>query len=223
MSRVKQKEGSKGSLRWIQWYVNNDPNGLNAALAAASGGRIGGVEWRSPLQADHYAEYSDGAFLERLGLNLSTRTLDSFWPKRGPQWDALGVTVRDEPVLVEAKSSIAELITPPTAASEPARGKISSALKETADHLGIKPTCDWSRTFYQYANRLAHLYLLNELNQSKAWLVFVYFVGDSEVSGPSSEAEWKTALQVMEGALGVRRHRLLQRKLNVFLDVPSAS
>jgi hypothetical protein len=113
------------------------------------------------------------------------------------------------------------MITPPTAAREPSRGKISSALKETADFLGIEPTCDWSRTFYQYANRLAHLYLLNGLNDQKAWLVFLYFVGDSEVSGPSSEAEWKTALQVMDGALGVRRHRLLQRKLDVFLQVPS--
>ena len=43
----------------------------------------------------------------------------------------------------------------------------------------MRSTCDWSGTFYQYANRLAHLYLLHELNDVDAWLVFVYFVGDS--------------------------------------------
>ena len=43
------------------------------------------------------------------------------------------------------------------------------------------PRTDWSHCFYQYANRLAHLYLLRESNGLDAFLVFVYFVDDRTV------------------------------------------
>ncbi len=35
-----------------------------------------------------------------------------------------------------------------------------------------------TKGFYQYINRLAHLYLLRVLNKIPAYLVFVYFVND---------------------------------------------
>jgi hypothetical protein len=93
-------------------------------------------------------------------------------------------------------------------------------LAETADFFGADSTCDWTGTFYQYTNRLAHLYLLHELNAIDAWLLFVYFVGDSDVHGPDTVAEWKAALEVMYGALDLnRRHPLLRRRVDVFVDV----
>ena len=94
---------------------------------------------------------------------------------------------------------------------------IRSSLDKTAGFFGAKTSCDWSGTFYQYANRLAHLYLLNELNEIDSWLVFVYFVGDEDVRGPKSEAEWQAAIEVLHGALGLRRH--LSRVVEVCLDV----
>lgn len=121
---------------------------------------------------------------------------------------------------MEAKANIPEIISPATGAGEASREVIEKGLDETARHLGVSSSCDWSGTFYQYANRWAHLYLLRELNRIDAWLVFVYFIGDTDVNGPSSKVEWKAALEVMHGALGLRRrHRLLNYVLDVFIDV----
>jgi hypothetical protein len=41
-------------------------------------------------------------------------------------------------------------------------------------------------------NRLAHLYFLCELNGVPAFLVFVYFVNDQEMQGPTTKKEWQT-------------------------------
>lgn len=221
MSRYPQNPGERGSLRWIQHFVNERPGELDEAIRSASGGGIETpIEWRSPLEDDDFAEYRDDAFLDRLGVTLTERSLDSFWPRGGPQWDALGVDAEGTAILVEAKANIPEVISSRTGAGPDSKETIDSALKEVADHLGVNGTCEWSGTFYQYANRLAHLYLLHELNGVDAWLVFVYFVGDSDVNGPDSEAEWRAAIEVLHGALGLKRHRLLNRTVDVFVDTP---
>ena len=82
MSRVVQKTGLRGSLKWIQRAVNEHPDVLNAAIG------LGEVEWLSPLGSDEYAEYRDGSFLERCGVKHLSSDLEAFWPQRGPQWDA---------------------------------------------------------------------------------------------------------------------------------------
>ena len=79
---------------------------------------------------------------------------------------------------------------------------------------------DWTAKLYQYANRLAHLYLLRELNGIDARLLFIYFVGDRDVDGPRTVREWQAALTVVKGVLGLpRRHRLTAHISDVFLDV----
>ena len=109
------------------------------------------------------------------------------------------------------------MLSSPTKASGNSRKMILEALRETEEHLGIKSTCDWSGRFFQYANRLAHLYLLHELNDVSAWLVFVYFVGDVKMDGPRTEREWRAAIKVLEGALGLRRHKMLKRRVEGFV------
>ncbi|MEX2048509.1 MAG: hypothetical protein WEB90_02930 [Gemmatimonadota bacterium] len=225
MTRFVQKADGRGSLKWIQHLVNDRADEFGVAVAEASGGQISTpISWRSPLRSDHFAEYRDNDFLERVGVDLTRRSLQKFWPRGGPQWDALGVTARGEPILVEAKANIPEVISPRTGASEPSRDLIRKSLAETAAFLGADSTCDWTGTFYQYTNRLAHLYLLHELNEIDTWLLFVYFVGDSDVHGPDTVAEWKAALEVLYGALGLnRRHPLLRRRVDVFVDVRSST
>ena len=49
--------------------------------------------------------------------------------------------------------------------------------------MRVTSTTDWTKCFYQYANRLAHLYFLKELNGIDAALVFVYFTGDTTING----------------------------------------
>ena len=221
MSRYAQGIGEKGSLRWIQHYVNETPGLLDEAIARSSRGRIETpIAWLSPRREDEFAEYRDQAFLDLLNTDLPERQLADFWPRGGPQWDALGLSQSGQRLLVEAKANIPEVVSPPSAAGEKSLARISAALDETARFLGVTSSCDWTGTFYQYANRLAHLYLLAELNQIDAWLVFVYFIGDTDVDGPESEAEWKAALTVMHGALGLsKRHALSQRIVDVFVDV----
>ena len=54
----------------------------------------------------------------------------------------------------------------------------------------------------------------------QAWLVFVYFVGDEDVNGPRTIAEWKAAIRVAKGVLGLgNRNKLSKYVVEVFVDV----
>ena len=80
----------KGSQRWIQTFVNERPEELNRAIAAAAPELAGGdVTWVSPLACDRYKEYMDTDFLRALGVSRLNGDLGGFWPKSGPRWDAL--------------------------------------------------------------------------------------------------------------------------------------
>jgi len=221
MTRVIQKEGKRGSLKWIQKLVNDHPELINAQVASAL--RLPNSEqitWLSPLQDDEYAEYRDADFLNLLGITLKQRSLDSFWPRLGPQWDGLAKSESGKVFLVEAKSHVDEMISPPTQASVQSRKIIEQSLNETKDYLEVVSPVPWSDVFYQYANRLAHLYLLHELNEVDAYLVFLYFMNDEEMDGPETIREWTAAKKILESALRLnKKHMLSKRVLDVFIDV----
>lgn len=220
MARVVQPKGAKGSLKWIQRLVNARPDLINQQIAQAINLRENdNIHWLSPLSTDEYAEYRDASFTQRLGITLNGRSRESFWPDHGPQWDALGKTDSGKVLLVEAKAHLGEIVSPGTQASEMSRKKITSSLKETKVFLNVAPNIDWSTTFYQYANRLAHLYLLRILNGIDSYLVFVYFLNDNEVEGPKTVREWRAAIMVLEASLGLRKHKLSRFILEVFIDV----
>jgi hypothetical protein len=106
--RVVQPLGTRGSLKWIQRAINERRNLLDAPILAEMQSTAE-IEWRSPLAIDEDAEYRDAAFLERIGCLQLATSLAKFWPARGPQWDALGLTNRREAILVEAKAHIDEI------------------------------------------------------------------------------------------------------------------
>lgn len=58
------------------------------------------------------------------------------------------------------------------------------SFNETKHFLQAEPGCDWTERFYQYANRLAFLYFLREVNGIEAYLVFLYFLNDPHHDGP---------------------------------------
>lgn len=220
MTRVAQPEGTKGSLKWTQRLINDHPNLINEQLSIVIGLSEGeNIEWVSPLRSDDYAEYRDSSFVERLGITLEQRTLDSFWPKRGPQWDALGHTNRQKIFIVESKAHIEEIISPSTQASKSSRIVIEESIKETKAFLAVNQTIDWTGTFYQYTNRLAHLYLLRELNGINAYLVFLYFLNDTEMNGSQSIREWQAAAKVLKAAIGLKGHPFLRYVIDIFVDV----
>jgi len=124
-------------------------------------------------------------------------------------------------LLVEAKSHIGEMVSPKSQASPQSKALISKSLKECKKYLRSKSNIDWARSFYQYTNRLAHLYFLRELNGWPAFLIFVYFVNDKEMTGPESEEEWRGAIKLLRAYLGVERTKLTPFMMDVFIDVKS--
>jgi len=172
------------------------------------------------MHSDDFAEYRDQAFLRLLEVHLEKRPLETFWPNRGPQWDALGRSYSGEIFLVESKAHISEILSPGTSASTKSKILIEKSLKELQSFLRVSPVVNWSAVLYQYTNRLAHLYLLRELNHLRAFLIFLYFVGDREMDGPRTVREWESAIHVVRGVLGLKdRDKLSKYMLDVFIDV----
>ncbi len=213
---------ARGSLKWLRMAVNAHADLLSARVRAAMAlPRDIPIEWTSPLANDEYAEYRDDDFLTKLNVKHLQYPLSSFWPARGPQWDALATIGRDGLLIVEAKANIPEVVSPGTGAKGKRLKNIERGLTETKQFLGVPAEIPWSGKLYQYANRLAHLYFLRTLNKKRAYLAFVYFTGAEDVDGPRTIAEWEAAMTVAKGVLGLpKRHRLSRFVGDVYIDVP---
>jgi len=220
MRAVETKE-ARGSLKWIRVAVNETPDLFGSHIVSASGiPEDDEILWVSPLQDDDYAEYRDQDFLDRLRINLPTKRLSDFWPNLGPQWDALARTKDGRIILLEAKANIPEVVSPATGASSASRKLIEKSLSETKAFLGVDQEVPWAGKLYQFTNRLAHLYLLRELNGIDAYLIFTYFVGDEDVNGPKTVDEWKAALTVAKKVLGISERNPLSKFVSdVFVDI----
>lgn len=219
MTRVAQTPGKRGSLRWIQQAVNERWEALdNPILAKLPGAAL--IEWRSPLEHDDFAEYRDGEFLDKVGLPQLRPALGEFWPERGPQWDALGVSDRGDVLLVEAKAHVAEMCSPGTAAGPESRERINRALVGCADRLGARVSrAAWTDHFYQLANRIAHLHFLRE-HGVPAYLVLVNFLNDADMKGPTTPEAWGAAYEVAFHVMGLpKRHPMARYMFEVFPDV----
>lgn len=199
------KSATMGSQRLLQSVVESGPELLRSLLAPALKLRAAEtIEWRSPLSGHGYREYRDESALRLVGVNeLTKRPLHSFWPARGPVWDALGLTSHHRPIFLEAKAHVGEAASPACAAGAQSRPMIEKALREARKFYAPQSKADWSGTFYQYANRLAHHYLLRECNDVPAELVFLYFVNAKQVHGPESIREWRAAIRLLHAALGL--------------------
>lgn len=205
MSRFPRPAQARGSEKWIRRAIETGV--LDHDLLQLMK-RQGPIDWRSPRADDDFAEYRDAAFLDRLRLGHLSTDLAAFWPRSGPQWDALGRTAQDDVLLVEAKAHVREFCTGGTSASEASRARIEAALAETAQALGATQRSAWSTTFYQLANPLAHLWFLRERGVP-AWLVLINVVGDTDMDGPLSPREWEAAYTVASYAMGLpERHKL---------------
>jgi len=220
MGRYPQDFNSYGSLKDLQDAINRKKKYLDCEISKVIGKQMK-IDWRSPLKSDDYAEYRDEDFLKKLGiLNKMEYPLINFWPDNGPQWDALGVS-GDDIILVEAKANIPEMVSPGTGAKNPQSiKKIRNSLDEVKKYLSVSDSLDWTGTFYQYVNRIAHLYYLREKNKIKTHLLFIYFVNDITVHGPKTKDEWLGAIQTMECCLGLaKKHKLRKYIHDIFIDV----
>lgn len=212
---------AKGSQRWLQIAVNLKPELLNVPIREAAGlGPSVDIKWLSPLASQKFVEYCDGSTFEQLGVQLAKRPLEDFWPSRGPRWDGLARSTTGDVFLVEAKAHIGEMVSGASRATEPALTKITESLR--AVQRAIAPGADavnWTGTFYQYANRLAHLHLLREQNGIPAHLVFVYFLNDEKVKGPKVPEAYEGATHVIEHYLGIRQSKISRFVHKIYVEV----
>jgi hypothetical protein len=176
------------------------------------------IEWLSPVESDHYSEYYDECFLQRLGLTDLRLPLDHFWPRGGPRWDGLAKTASGKVILIEAKEYIEEAVDYGSRASPKSREKISAALAQAKTAFRSSAALTWGAPFYQYANRLAHLYFLRE-NRVDAYLAFLYFADAPDVPEPCSTPQWEGAIRLTEKCLGLGAHPFRNQIASIIVPV----
>jgi len=220
MARITQQEATKGSQYWLQKLVNNRPELIDRVLRKKLELNTRyNINWLAPLRTDHFAEYKDEAFLKLLSVNPEIIPLYSFWPHGGAVWDGLGKTDRGDILLVEAKAYASELKSDGCLAIPPSLDLIKRSLDEASKFFGAKSSENWTGQYYQYANRLAHLYFLRKLNNIPASLIFIYFVNAVEMNGPKSIQEWQPAIEDIHKELGIDSARLAPYVVDIFIDV----
>jgi hypothetical protein len=176
------------------------------------------MTWHSPLESDAFREYRDGAALAKARIAELRHPLNSFWPSRGPVWDAIGTTEDGKPIFVEAKAHIPEAVSPPTKASPTSQTLIRRSLARARHFYAPRAKADWDRYFYQYANRLAHQYFLRELNGVRSTFVFLYFLNAEDMLGPVREEEWHGASRLIHAVLGLPKDLTRHGVFDAFLD-----
>ena len=161
----------------------------------------------------------DADFLELLGLGHLATRLPEFWPVSGPHWDGLA-RAGSKVVLVEAKAHLKEATSTPSAASsDKSVDLIARSLNRVKTALKADNRSDWTRCFYQYANRLAHLWWLRE-RQVDAHLLLVGFLNDTAVGGPASADGWDGIYIAINHALGLSEaHSLAHHIHHIHPDV----
>lgn len=211
MSAHDQPEGRRGSLKWIQRLINDKPHLLNKQiLAQLSLLSDADIRWISPVKPN-FTEYRDADFLKMVGHPELIDKLETFWPKNGPQWDALGVTSDGTVILIEAKAHIAEILTSSGAKDPGSIKMIESAFSKVREDLKINTSYSWSAPFYQYANRITHLHFLHNMCGIQTVLAFVHFLGDEEMDGPRSKTEWQQVNAKVREYLGLTKTSILDR------------
>jgi len=201
-------KGKIGSQRLLQAAIAQYPDLLNEALQESRAiEKSECVTWTSPLEADQFKEFQDQAFLEKIGVTKSiSYPLSKFWPRKGPVWDGTGITSSERPLILEAKAHIPEAASPASGASPKSMALIETSLKAAKKHYAPRSSAVWSGTFYQYANRLAHQYYLQKLNNIPSLLIFLNFINATEMDGPTSKLEWEGAIRLLHAVLGLPKN-----------------
>ncbi len=221
MSRNTFTSETHGSQKDLQLVANQYQDLFNQELSKIMNKSIK-LEWLSPLKDDEYAEYVDQDFINRLGINSKIiKPLKEFWPNNGAHWD--GLAKGNETIfLMEAKAHISEQMIETTgASSEKSIALIEKSLEDTKTFLNVKSDVSWCKdNYYQYANRIAHLYYLREINKIDAHLLFIYFLNDKTVTGKAETKEdWEKAINEVYKNLKLEKtNKLSDFILHIFID-----
>lgn len=204
---------AKGSKLLIQDYVNNRENLLNTTILTSSPSLQSfidkelSISWFSPLK-DGYKEYRN-EFLDLFPEWRGKRELlGNHWPRQGPQWDALaevqGKNGQKGLLLLEAKAHVNEMTSKIKAVDVKSKALIESTLEEVKLTFGSHASMDiWLNRYYQLANRLAYLYILNEKLGIPTWLIFCNFVDDDTYKSTDLN-KWLKHYQQVWDAMDIR-------------------
>jgi hypothetical protein len=193
----------KGKIRWLDYPFNKNRISLDG-------------------------EYKDIEFLANdLPMNTFQQLQAAwsvFWPQSGnsPNWDAIFICKKDnrqsEYVLVEAKARIKEMKSDCKAKGGAAL-QIRNSLDNTKNCFGIPPQSDWTRNYYQLANRLAFVKFLltNGINAS---LLYIYFINGYKNNTQSvpSVAAWRQAIDRQDSYLGIKGTKAMDYISSIFVD-----
>ena len=221
----------KGSQLHLRTYVNTYSEELNeeiishspSLLAFISGERI--IHWKSPLEHENYREYQDDFlkyyYEDQNSLHESNQLLRKYWPKNGPVWDGIGIvkgTKQKGLILVEAKAHIRETSSRIRATSEKSISLITQTISDTKKQFTSTESnttvTPWLDEYYQLANRLAYLYLLNLKLHIPTWLIQVNFIEDEKHINTSKE-QWILHYQKVFQTLGISHSAPLLSQLGI--------
>lgn len=204
----------KGSKFLIQDYVNNRPDFLKTTILTSSPSLLSfidkelSVSWLSPLAEKDNKEYRN-EFLELVDEWKGKRELlGNYWPRQGPQWDGLAVVQGKNGqkglLLIEAKAHVNEMTSKIRAVDNKSKALIESTLEEVRRKFGSHASLDiWLNRYYQLANRLAYLYILNEKLGIPTWLIFCNFVEDDTYKSTDLNT-WLKHYQQVWDAMDIR-------------------
>lgn len=225
------EKNKRGSMINLQHYVNtpNLRDKLSRLIVSASPSLLSfmnqpdGIVWKSPLSEKGNYEFRDD-FLEIFSMGEEQRKANQKkirdnWPKNGPKWDGLA-TVKSSSgtegaLLVEAKSHISETKSS-TKASDASKEKIENTFQMIRNKMDIhRKDIDWTKEHYKMANRIAYLYIMNEVLQTPSWLVLVNFVDD--IIMPTSLEQWLCHYKSIFTRMGINYDtKLMERIIMVF-------
>lgn len=209
---------------------------LKKQLGLSSGSEIHWLDYgfdNSNISGDK--EYKQREFFEAIPEIFTPEVLaefekDDFRKILNQNWD--GIFWVDKAVyLVEAKAHTEEIKSHYGATKKSSISEIDRCLEETRKSFNISSTNDWKKTYYQMANRIAFLHLLEKHN-IKARLVNIYFVNGYEkkvvppVSGKSyiiqnknaSIEDWEKAIKEEEDYLGISNLINSKKIFSVFVN-----
>ena len=221
MPRKTYTEETHGSQKDLQLLANQHQDIFNRELSKILDKTIE-LEWLSPLKDDDYAEYVDQDFINRLDINSQIiKPLKEFWPNGGANWD--GLAKDNETIfLIEAKAHISEQMIDSTGAtSMESINLIKKSLGETKSFLDVKSDVSWCKdNYYQYANRIAYLYYLREINKIDAHLLFIYFLNDKTVTEKAETKEdWEKAINEVYKKLELEKSNKFSDYIHhIFID-----
>jgi len=213
----------KGSQYQLQRLVNERAEELNEWLYCTSASLLlfgDRIEWVSPLKEQDFQLYKDD-FLELLlegeALTVARQKLRQFWPSSSPVWDGLGIVRNDRGeyglILLEAKAHTKEFKSSLRAKSLEDREKIAARIVEVKAEFGSTSAVEmWTNQYYQIANRLCFLYVLQEILNIPTWLVFCHFVNVAS-SKPTSRATWLQHQKRVWQDLGIDSDAMLMNRV----------